>query len=457
MAKVLLVQPNDNIRNGKKKADPCTPLSMVLIGTAIENKHSVRIYDRNLDVSDLNFINYLQKYDPDIIGFTAMTSLMLLDIIHLGKLIKKIYPEKIIVVGGIHATLEPNSFLNEPYIDYIIRGEGEDAFLEFCDTFDKNPKKLGKLKNINLNSLRPYIKMDSLNLPNYNLLDLKKYEHFYVSVSRGCPGNCTFCETANLWGINGRPFVRAFNTKKTMELFKEIIEKYKRNTFEIIDDNFLTFKSRCFEVCDYLSKHKVYFHCFSRVDYIDDEILKKLKKAGCHTIQIGAESGSQRILDFLNKRVTVQQNINAILCCRRNNITCDASFMIGLPTETLEEMRETINLIEKYKPDIANVKIYNPLPGSNLFDLCVKNSLIKKPTSLEEWAIWTGNHRTVNHNVSTRSTEDLIKISQRLWRTSYYKTRIKKFIFWTKAGNFSNVFHGVRKFVSSGGKLYVSQ
>ena len=67
MAKVLLVQPNDNIRNGKKKADPCTPLSMVLIGTAIENKHSVRIYDRNLDVSDLNFINYLQKYDPDII------------------------------------------------------------------------------------------------------------------------------------------------------------------------------------------------------------------------------------------------------------------------------------------------------------------------------------------------------------------------------------------------------
>ena len=457
MAKVLLVQPHDDIRIPVIKADPCTPLSLIYIGTAIENKHKVKIYDRNLNPSDSNFINFVKKYNPDIIAFTSMTSLMILDIILLGKLIKRVFPEKIIVAGGIHPTLEPSSFLNEPYIDYVIRGAGEDAFLAFCDTFDKNPKKLKILKNVNFNPLRSYVKMDDLKLPNYNLVDLKRYEHFYVSVSRGCPGNCAFCETTNLWGINGRPFVRARGTKKSMELFREIIEKYKRNVFEIIDDNFLSFRSRCFEICEYLSKHRVYFHCFARVDYIDDKILKFLKKAGCHTIQIGAESGSQKILNLLNKRVVVQQNIDAIKCCKRNGITCDASFMIGLPTETLEDLEETKQLIKKYQPDIANVKIYNPLPGAPLFDLCVERGLIETPKTLEEWGLWTGNHRTVNHNVSTTSVENLIKTSQELWKVHYYKTRLKKFIFWIRAGNFSNVFHGIKKAISSKGNLYIPQ
>ena len=455
MAKVLLIQPNDDIRFRTKKADACTPLSLVIVGTAIEDKHKVKIYDRNLYHLDLNFIKFMKKYDPDIIGFTSMTSLMLLDIIHLGKLIKKEFPKKIIVVGGIHPTLEPESFLNESYIDYVIRGEGEEAFLEFCDTFDKNPKRLKELRNINLNLQRPYMKMDDLKFPNYNLIDLKKYEHFYVSISRGCPGDCTFCASAKLWGQNNRPYVRAFNAQKTMTLFKQVSEKYKRRFFEIIDDNFLSFRSKVFEVCKYLEKKKVFFHCFARVDYIDDKILKSLKKAGCHTIQIGAESGSQRVLDFLNKKVKVQQNIDAILCCKRNGITCDASFMIGLPTETLGELEETKQLIKKFKPDIANVKIYNPLPGTPLFNFCVEKKLIDKPKTIQEWAVWTGNHRTVNHNVSTTSMENLIKTSQELWKVHYLKTRIKKFIFWMKAGNFSNVFFGIKKAISSRGNLYI--
>lgn len=454
MAKVLLIQPHDDIRDPRKKADPCTPLSLIYIGTAIKRDHTVKIYDRNLDINDKNFISLLKNFNPDIIGLTSMTSLLLLDLIHLGKLIKREFPKGIIVVGGIHATIEPKSLLNEPYVDYIIRGEGEEAFLEFCNTFDRDPKKLKEIKNVNLNPLRPYLNMDNLTLPDYNLINLKEYEHFYVSISRGCPGNCTFCATAKCWGLNGRPFVRSFSTKKSLQLFKEIVEKYKINVFEIVDDNFVSFKSRATQICDYLRKRKLYFWCFSRVDYLDDKILKELKRAGCHTIQIGAESGSQRVLDFLNKNVRVEQNIEAIKCCKRNNITCDASFMIGLPTETIDELKETMLLIKKYQPDIPNVKIYNPLPGAPLFDYCVEKNLIKKPTTLKEWAIWTGDHRTVNHNVSTVSVRDLLQVSQNLWKTHYYRTRIKKFIFWVKAGNFSNVLHGARKFIISRGKLY---
>jgi len=453
MVRVLLVQPHDDIRLKKRKLDACTPLSLIFVGTAIEDYHDIKIFDRNLNTKDKYFLNFLKAYNPDIIGFTSMTSLMLLDLIHLAKLIRKFFPNKIILVGGIHATLEPESLLNTSYIDYIIRGEGEESFKEFCDVYAQNPLKLTTLKNINLNPLRPYVEMDTLKLPNYNLINLKNYEHFYVNISRGCPGNCTFCATTKCWGINGNPFVRSLSTEKSLSLFKNLIERYKIKTFEIVDDNFLSFKSRALTICNYLEKYSVNFWCFSRVDKIDDIILRSIKKAGCHTIQMGFESGSQRILDFLNKKVTVKQNIEAILCCKRNKIICDASFMIGLPTETIKEIIETKNLIKKYKPDIPNVKIFNPLPGAPLFDFCLKRGLLK-PRTLEEWAIWTGDHRAVKHNVSELTDTDLTKIAHELWRVSYYQTRIKKFIFWCRKGNISNVFHGIRKFIISQGRLY---
>jgi radical SAM superfamily enzyme YgiQ (UPF0313 family) len=454
MAKVLLIQPNDDIRTKKVEKEHWTPLSLIYIGTAIEEKHDVKIYDRNLDIEDRNIINFISKYNPDIIGFTSMTSSMLIDLIHLGKLIKEKFQKKIIVVGGIHATIDPNSMLNEHYIDYIIRGEGDEAFLEFCDTFDKNKKRLDKLKNINLNQLRPYIEMDKIKIPNYNLLDLKKYNQFYVSISRGCPGNCTFCYSAKQWGIDGKPFVRSFSVKKSKEIFRKIVEDYNFKVFSIVDDNFISFKTKAIEICKFLEPYNINFWCFARVDFINDDILINLKKAGCHTIQIGAESGNQRVLDFLNKKTTVKKNIDAINCCKKNKIICDASFMIGLPTETLDEMRNTIDLIKKYRPDIANVKIFNPLPGAPLFDYCIEKNLIEKPTSLKEWAMWTGGHRGVNHNVSTTTKENLEKISQELWRTNHYKYKIKRLIFWIKKREIKLVLEGIKRMIKTRGKLY---
>ena len=139
MAKVLLIQPHENIRNKEKEMNAHTPLGLIYLGTAIEHKHSIKIFDRNLHHKDKVLINFLKNYNPDIIGFSSLSSTMLFDLIFLGKLVKKEFPKTIVVVGGPQASLEPGCFLNEPYVDYVIRGEGEQAFLEFCDVFDKNP------------------------------------------------------------------------------------------------------------------------------------------------------------------------------------------------------------------------------------------------------------------------------------------------------------------------------
>ena len=445
MAKVMLIQPNEDIRNRKLKIITFTPLSLIYLGTAIEDKHTVKIYDRNINNNDEDFIKFLKEYNPQVVGITSAVSTMLFDVINIGKLVKRNLPKAIIIVGGVHATVDPDSVLNEPYVDYIIRGEGEEAFLEFCDTFDNSPKKLGTLRNINKNKLRPFIDMNKLKLPNYNLLDLDKYERFYVNLTRGCIANCSFCYNVQMWGKNCHPFVRSYSSEKTIKLIEKIVKDYKRKVFFIIDDNFLFFKNRCIEVCNVLRNYNISFYTVSRADSINEDVLKALKQAGCHTIAIGIESGSQRILDLLNKKVSMEQNINAIRLCKKYKIKCDALFMIGLPTETIEDLQETIGFIKKYNPDVADVHIYNPLP-SKLFDEYILNGKIKKPNTLEEWANYGGIRRNeLKNNVSEIPDERIFESINEIKHFRFLRKGIKRVFFWISKGEIKYVLRKIRE------------
>ncbi len=447
MAKVLLIQPNRDLKS-KSEEKYVLPSSLLWVATAIEHKHPVEIYDRNVRGRDEDFFNFLEEYKPDIVGFTAMTSSMLLDIVHLGPLIKKQNKRIIILVGGLHASSEPDSVLSEPYVDYILQGEGEEAFLEFCDTFDKNPKKIGGLKNINKNPRRPFADINQLKFPNYELVDLEKYsELIFISTSRGCPGRCTFCFNIPMWGKDGNPCIRFHDIEKVKELFREIIGKYGITDFTIADENFMSSKKRCIEICKFLEqeyKGKIGFYVFGRADFVDKEVITALKKAGCHTIELGSESGSQRILDYLNKRISVEQQGKAIEICKESGIVNDASFMIGIPTETMEELKMTEKFIRKYKPEIANVHIFNPLPGSSLMDELVKEGKIKKPTTLKNWAEWTGNLKIIKHNFSEIPDDILLESAKRLFKLNYYKTRIRKALYWAKRGKFKYLLSRIK-------------
>ncbi len=444
MAKVLLIQPHVDIKTGGLVKNVALPINLVHIGTAVEDKHPVRIYDRNLLPEDNQLLECLQEYTPDIIGINSITSGMLLDVIYVGKFIKEKFPKAIIVIGGVHATIEPDSVLREPFVDYIIRGEGEAAFLEFCDTFDKNPKNLKKLKNVNKNPLRPFVNMDDLKLPNYNLVDISKYGLFYVNLSRGCPGSCTFCYSPKMWGIDNHPCIRAYSTEKAIELFKELIEKYHVKVFSIVDDNFMPFRSRALEICKFLKNYKVSFFCLGRADYLDDEILQALKEAGCHTIQVGIESGSQRILDYLNKKITVEKNIEAIQRCKKHKVRLDASCMVGITTETLDELKQTEWLIRTYKPDLVAVKVFNPMPGTPVFDECLEKGFFKKPETLEEWASWAGEFVSVKHNTSNIPDDILMKKTEELWMVGFYKNKFKRFLYWLKEGEFRYILKSAK-------------
>lgn len=447
MAKVLLVQPNYNTDTPLLwKKEAWMPLALVALATFVREKseggHDIKILDRNLHYDNDKFIKLLDRFQPDIVGMTCYTSPAIKDIMQVAKLVKE-NSEALVFVGGVHATLEPKSLLDYEYIDYTIKGEGEETLLELCGLVDKRKatsKNILKLKNINYNEMRPFLNLNDCPLPDYDLLEFEKYVVTTFYTSRGCPGRCKFCY--NL----GRQ-LRFYNTQKTIEMFDRVIEKYKVKEFTIADDNFANLSKRTTDVCKSLSKHNCVFFCFLRTDLAHDKVLRELKQAGCLTIQFGFESGSQRVLDFINKRTTVEQNANAIRQCRKYGIFVEGSFMLGLPTETAKEAVQTLKFIENTGLKIAFTKIYKPFPSTELYDLCIKKGLIKRPKNLIDWVAFSNiNNDGVNLNVSEIPTPlllDLLKKTNKHEGSQY----LKKFFILARNGHLDYALLRIRQIV----------
>ncbi len=414
MAKILLIQPNYDIDSIEKRT-PWMPLALVELASFIKEKanHDVRIYDRNLYLDNMKFIAYLKNFNPDIVGTTCYTSPAIKDIKQIAKIVKE-NSNSLFIVGGVHATLEPKSLLDYKYIDYVVRGEGELALLEICNLVDKkriNNKEIIKIQNVNLNPLRPLINLNELPILNYELLEIRKYPVATFCTSRGCPGRCRFC-------YNQGKILRYYNTEKTVETMRRVLDKYKIREFTIADDNFANLSKRTEIICNFISKYNPIFHIFLRVDQTHDKVMENLKKAGCWSIQFGFESGSQRILDFINKKTTVEQNANAIKQCKKYGIFVDGSFMVGLPTETIQEVKQTEDFIKINKPDAVDIKIFRPYPSTELYDYCIKNKLIERYTTLDDW-IKFGDLKEGEPNVSNIPTHILSNIINKLSKTSY--------------------------------------
>lgn len=413
MAKVLFIQGNYDIRN-IKLGSSFMPLALVELATFIREKggHKVKILDRNIRYRDEELLRILKEFNPDIVGMTCYTSQVIVDVMRVSKITKE-NSSAMVIVGGIHATLEPKSLLDFKYIDYIIRGEGEYPLLEICDLIDKkkaDKKSILKIKNVNYNPMRPIINLNDLPIPDYDLLEVKKYPIATFYTSRGCPGRCRFC-------YNQGRALRFYNTKKTIESITRVLDKYKIKEFTIADDNFANMSNRTTEICNALSKYNAIFHCFLRADQTHDKVMQDLKRAGCWSIQFGFESGSQRVLDFIRKDTQIEQNIRAIQQCKKYKIFVDGSFMLGLPTENIADMKQTVSFIKKYKPDAVDVKSYKPFPSTELYYYCIEKKLIEQPKTLNDWVKFC-DLKSGEPNVSDIPTALLIKTVDELSKTS---------------------------------------
>ena len=341
-----------------------------------------------------------------------MTGKQLEYAINLSKRIKEKTNAKVIW-GGIHATLLPNETIKNDYIDIIIRGEAEQAILEIVQALERNTslefvsniyyKEINKEEKIKYksNPRKGYINMEEILPIPWKLVDVEKYVFKYKEkrkkireldigeTSRGCPKSCYFCYNLTI----NKSTWRAMNPKQVIERVKKVIYKYKINKIMFRDDDFFANIKRVEQICKELKKLKIKWYAsgirIETFNKMTDAQIKLIKESGCESFRFGIESGSNRILRKINKKLSLKEAIKANKKCKKLEITPHYSFMIGFPDETEKDLIATVKLIDKLKKDnpkaiIHGVNIFTPYPGTVLYKLCQKEGM-KTPSNTKEW------------------------------------------------------------------------
>jgi len=330
----------------------------------------------------------IHREQPDLIAFSATTNQI--RYVELWSMWIKQEFTIPTICGGVHATLHPEEVIQFGGIDMICRGEGEYPMLELADRMGDTShiKNLWVKKDgtIHKNDLRPLIpRLDDLVLPDYDLFDCNRIlkdrkGDFAVLASRGCPFSCTYCCNHALRKVYGdrNPIVRFRSVDNVLEELKLLTSKYPIRRFSFADDVFAISKEWALEFCEkYPENFDLEFTCNARVDMIDEETLKNLRRANCTEIGFGVEAGNEWLRrEILNRKMSNEQIINAFNAAHKVGIKTISSNMIGLPYETAEMIEETINLNKQLAPDHIIIFFFYPYPGTELYKICEKEGLL---------------------------------------------------------------------------------
>ncbi len=404
---IVLVQPKAGAYESLGTRLPDSLLSVASM--PFENGYKIKLIDQRVDSGWKSELLHALKSNPLCIGTTAMTGAQIYHALEVSKLVKQ-NSNIPVVWGGVHPSLLPEQTLGNENIDIVVQGEGEITFFELVKTLENGRqlsavdgiwyKKGGEIKKT---SPRPFIKnLDILPEKPYSLINLNNYYGFSfgdkksitLETSRGCPYRCKFCY--NL-AYNKRMW-RGYSAKRTLEKIKYIVEELKIKGIYVQDDNFCANLRRYEDIVNGILREKldiIWGLLGARADSIEKmpaELLEKTKKAGCRHIDIGVESGSPRLLEMIQKDETIPQIIAVNRKLSNFDFKIKLTFIIGFPTETEDETRQTVHLALKLQKENKNaftpLYIYTPYPGTPLFDLALENGF-RPPETLEGWARFT--------------------------------------------------------------------
>jgi radical SAM superfamily enzyme YgiQ (UPF0313 family) len=366
------------------------PLGILSIAGYLEKKSEIEIEILDTQVEELNIKQIEERIKfakPNAVGITTMT-FTLLDVLDLAKLVKKINPEIKVILGGPHPHIFPQETINFPEVDFLVIGEGEETNKELMENItDKD--KLRQVRGIvfkdnneiiNTGSRPLIMNLDDLPFPARHLTPYKKYTSVLSSenivttafTSRGCPYKCLFCDRPHL----GK-FFRA-RSAKNVAAELELCQKMGIGEVLIYDDTFTIDRARVIDICNEILQReiKIGWDIRARVDTVDEEVLKKLKEAGCLRIHYGIEAGTEKILKVLRKGITLEMAERAIKMTKKVGIQTLAYFMIGSPTETKEDIEQTIAFAKKIDPDFVHITILTPFPATDVYRLGLEKGVI---------------------------------------------------------------------------------
>ena len=354
--KVLLINPPCPFLIDQK-AFP--PLGLLYLASALE---SVNIEVEVLDLANKEDIleETLSSYEADLYGITATTPQYPIAKV-IKDIIKKKYKSVKVVVGGVHASSVPSNCLADGF-DYVVVGEGEISIVDIAQ---------GRYKTSCI-VRSDYIKnIDSIKIPNRRLIDLKSYKYTIgegnattLITSRGCPFHCGFC-TKGVW-LNT---VRYHSVNYILNELDALVNDLGYEYFNFLDDSFLLNKTRIHTLLACMEEDfDIKWRCYIRSDQITKDLLGRMIRAGCIEVGFGVESGSQKILDNVNKGEKIEDHTRAIQWCKELGLTTNVFLMIGLPGETRETVQTTKDWVTVNKPDKFGLNIFYPYLGTPIRD-----------------------------------------------------------------------------------------
>ncbi|MDO8127077.1 MAG: radical SAM protein [Candidatus Brocadiales bacterium] len=369
------------------------PLGLLYIaGYLLKNsKHDVYVIDAQVDkLSYSQLGDRVREIKPDVVGITAMT-FTLLDVLETVRLVKSISAYIKVVLGGPHVHIYPEETIQLPGVDFVVLGEGEITFAELLEVVDF-PDRLGGLRGIvfrNNGSVtntgpRPFIEdLDSLPYPARHLTNYKKYNSILAKrslptttmfTSRGCPFVCKFCDRPHLG--------KTFRYRSALNVVDEMETCVRMGIqeFLIYDDTFTVNRQRVLDICDEIIRQKldISWDARAHINTISEDMLDKMRDAGCTGIHYGVESGTERLLKLLNKGIKKQHVKEVFGWTKQRGIATLAYFMVGLPTETKEDIYETFRVIRELDPDYLHLTVFIPYPATQLYKEGLAQGIIKK-------------------------------------------------------------------------------
>jgi len=369
---------------------PFIPLGIGYLAAVLEkNQYQIDVIDcQAIKLSYDGFESEISKRQPDMVGVTS-TTLTYKSALHIAKIAKEVYPNCLTVLGGCHATFWDDKALQEcPYLDVVVRKEGENTLLELVGRL-----KVGKAfhdvlgvtcrkgKEIIRNPDRPYIEdLDSLPFPAHHLWPLERLQKygkviFPLMTSRGCTFWCNFCSAVRMFGRRYR--MRSPNN--VVDELEFLHNTYGADQFTFYDDTFTVDQSRVQKICREIRNRKlrITWDCGTRVDMVTKDLLQKMRKAGCIAVWLGVESGSQRVVDAMGKGFTPEKTKKTFKLAKEAGIMTIASVILGFPGETPETAWETIKLVEEINPDDIGYYVATPYPGTPMADYVKKMGWLK--------------------------------------------------------------------------------
>jgi len=391
---VLLINPpwitkDGNIWHGIKGAMP--PLGLLSVAAYAEREgFDVRVLDLHVERTSIEaFRESLRDLTPRVVGISMMTATAIAAN-RVACVVKEELPDCTVVVGGVHAEAMPTECLKNAAIDLAVRGDGEKTFSRIAA---RDPVE--SIRGVSFRRgtqavhnppAEQIMDLDSLPMPAYHLVPMRRYyptlgayrrlPAINMLMTRGCPGKCTFCNSADT-------VLRTRTADLVVNEIEHLRRTYGIRQIQFYDDTFTVMKQNVMRFCALMKERKlgVSWAAFVRADCFSETMARAMVEAGCHQIMFGVESGDETILKNIRKPIEMDRTRDAVKTAQKAGLQVRASFMFGNPGETEATMQRTIDYALKLNPDLAIFNITTPYPGTQMFTWARANGYLRT----EDW------------------------------------------------------------------------